>query len=132
MGCISGEPWLCFGHFDEVLYSFKKKGGNIRHLAEMDAFRQVSESCSLYDITASGPKFMCKKLQKWNWLKFGHIQHLLRQKKFRLKELQVRDSDDTEEQTMLHQEIKELLTREEILWRQHSRIQWSKKDALAK
>ncbi|GJV44880.1 fatty acid amide hydrolase-like protein [Tanacetum coccineum] len=48
MGCISGE----------VLYSFEKKGGNIRHLAEMDAFRQVSESCSLYDITASRLKFM--------------------------------------------------------------------------
>ncbi|GKC25579.1 fatty acid amide hydrolase-like protein [Tanacetum coccineum] len=46
-------------------------------------------------------------------------------------ELQVRNSDDTKEKTMLHQEIKELLTREEILWRQRSRIQWLKDDALS-
>ncbi|GJR81594.1 fatty acid amide hydrolase [Tanacetum coccineum] len=56
---------------------------------------------------------------------------LAKTKKFRLEELQVRNSDDTEEQTMLHQEIKELLTREEILWRQRSRIQWLKDDALS-
>ncbi|GKC20235.1 hypothetical protein Tco_1022385, partial [Tanacetum coccineum] len=31
----------------------------------------------------------------------------------------------------IHQEIKELLTREEILWRQRSRIQWLKEDALS-
>lgn len=43
-----------------------------------------------------------------------------------MEELQVNDSDDTEEQTMLQQVIKELLTREEILWRQRSKIQWLK------
>ncbi|GKC80562.1 hypothetical protein Tco_1131336 [Tanacetum coccineum] len=43
-----------------------------------------------------------------------------------MEELQVRDSNDNEEQTMLHQEMKELLTRGEILWRQRNRIQWLK------
>ncbi|GKC27854.1 beta-galactosidase 8-like protein, partial [Tanacetum coccineum] len=55
----------------------------------------------------------------------------LAKKKIRLEELHVRDSDDAEEQTMHHQEIKELLTSEEIIWRQRSRIQWLKANALS-
>lgn len=34
----SNQPWLCFGDFNEVLYSFEKKGGHIGNVAEMDAF----------------------------------------------------------------------------------------------
>nr|GEX62489.1 transcription factor bHLH3 [Tanacetum cinerariifolium] len=143
-----------------------KKGGNIGNLVELDAFRQVSESCSLYDITASVPKFIWDNCRRAVLHLTENIQQLIR-KRFRFEpmwlraddfsrvvenswahglsmglgtdptsllvacELHVIDSDDTEEHTMLRQDIKELLTHEEILWRQRSRIQWLKEDTLS-
>ncbi|GJS92282.1 reverse transcriptase [Tanacetum coccineum] len=118
----------------------------------MSAFRQACQWCSLGDIGAAGIKFTwgqpktggskrCKKAQPvfglfkldgnawneglakrvggdpvalltdcgdilytWNWSKFRHSK--------------------------LQGEIKELLIREEILWRQHSRVQWLKEGDL--
>ncbi|KAA3455040.1 reverse transcriptase [Gossypium australe] len=51
------HPWLVAGDFNEILFSFEKKGGGLRDQGRMDAFRDILEDCQLMDIGYSGTWF---------------------------------------------------------------------------
>lgn len=51
-------PWLVSGDFNEILYSFEKKGGLTRSKSRMEEFRMVLESCRLSDIGFTRPWFI--------------------------------------------------------------------------
>ncbi|GJS69602.1 hypothetical protein Tco_0768714 [Tanacetum coccineum] len=66
-----------------------------------------------------------KRLSDWNKTNFGHVQWSIKsiQKTFQI--LQSRfDGSTGDEQRVLREQIKELLTREELMWKQRSRVQW--------
>ncbi|PWA52122.1 hypothetical protein CTI12_AA457560 [Artemisia annua] len=65
------------------------------------------------------------KLSEWNKYSFGHVQRSIKSKQRSLYILQSRfDASTWLEQQQLREGIKELLTREELMWKQRSRIQW--------
>ncbi|PWA73584.1 hypothetical protein CTI12_AA146360 [Artemisia annua] len=65
------------------------------------------------------------RLSEWNKYSCGHVQRLLKSKQRSLQILQGSfDASTSAEQKELREEIKELLTREEKIWKQRSRIQW--------
>lgn len=71
----------------------------------------------------------CKEhLQRWNWRVFGNVNKILRQKQNRLQQLESIDGvlDKAKEIQSLKREINETLTREEIMWKQRSRVLWLK------
>ncbi|GMI75496.1 hypothetical protein like AT4G29090 [Hibiscus trionum] len=47
-------PWLVVGDFNEITYSFEKKGGRLRHERNMAGFRDVLEDCNLSDLGFNG------------------------------------------------------------------------------
>ncbi|KAA3468559.1 reverse transcriptase [Gossypium australe] len=47
-------PWLVVGDFNEIMYSFEKKGGLPRDNKRMEIFRDTLEDCNLMDIGFSG------------------------------------------------------------------------------
>ncbi|XP_040956169.1 uncharacterized protein [Gossypium hirsutum] len=51
------DPWLVCGDFNEILYSFEKKGGLPRKERRMEAFRKALEDCRLVDLGFSGRRF---------------------------------------------------------------------------
>lgn len=68
---FSSMPWLCFGDFNEVLYSHEKLGGTLQDLSKMIAFRDVVEYCGFDDLWFIGQPFTwtnCKYLRK-TWLR---------------------------------------------------------------
>ncbi|KAA3488794.1 reverse transcriptase [Gossypium australe] len=50
-------PWLVAGDFNEILYSFEKRGGVPREQKRMEAFRDTLEDCQLMDMGYSGVWF---------------------------------------------------------------------------
>lgn len=46
--------WLIMGDFNEIMYSFEKKGGRIRDKRQMSAFHEVLKECELCYIGFSG------------------------------------------------------------------------------
>ena len=65
------------------------------------------------------------KRSEWNKVSFGHFQRSIKSKKRALDVFQnYFDASTWEEQRALREEIKELLTREEIMWKQRSCVQW--------
>ncbi|KAA3460833.1 reverse transcriptase [Gossypium australe] len=51
------NPWLVCGDFNEILYSFEKKGGLPRDEKKMEEFKQVLDDCQLTDLGYSGKWF---------------------------------------------------------------------------
>ncbi|KAA3462404.1 reverse transcriptase [Gossypium australe] len=51
---IRSHPWIVCGDFNEILYSFKKRGGAPREEKRMEAFHNVLEECQLMDVGFSG------------------------------------------------------------------------------
>ncbi|KAG8490633.1 hypothetical protein CXB51_013830 [Gossypium anomalum] len=43
-------PWLVMGDFNEILFSFGKRGGRLREERQMVAFREALEDCELNDL----------------------------------------------------------------------------------
>ncbi|PWA79435.1 hypothetical protein CTI12_AA200820 [Artemisia annua] len=77
-----------------------------------------SDPCSIVEECAA-------RISEWNKNSFGHVQKSIRAKQKRLQMLQSCFDSSTEgQQHILKEEIKELLTREEVMWKQRSRIQW--------
>ncbi|GJT41078.1 reverse transcriptase [Tanacetum coccineum] len=95
------RPWICFGDFNEALYAFEKAGRRGCNNAQMEAFL---EDCKLW----LHPTIRQFSLQNYTSSSF--------QSRF--------DASTWREQQQLREEIKELLTREELMWKQRSRIQW--------
>lgn len=50
-------PWVCFGDFNEIMWSTEKRGGNPRHSFYMEMFRDVIARCKLTDLGFMGAKF---------------------------------------------------------------------------
>ncbi|PWA56180.1 hypothetical protein CTI12_AA420120 [Artemisia annua] len=200
---LSTLPWVCFGDFNEVLYSFEKVGARGCNMRELEAFAASCQYCDLYDLdrflatpdwsilfpsswvqnltriasdhspivlsqevyTVEGGKKRgfrfehmwlrdnrlrgvvedawlgglneglgsdpaalvrgcTQRLTEWNATSFGHVQRSIRAKIRKLEKLQKQlRHDSSQEQQDLQNEIKELYTREEIIWRQRSRVQ---------
>lgn len=69
----------------------------------------------------------CKHdLREWNWNVFGHVQREIRQKTKALKEVQESENNANIQARLrcLKDELNELLTREELMWKQRSRALW--------
>ncbi|XP_074297839.1 uncharacterized protein LOC141628625 [Silene latifolia] len=54
---MSNLPWVVIGDFNEILFEHEKSGGNTREQSVMDAFREVTDECSLIDIGYNGNPF---------------------------------------------------------------------------
>ncbi|KAA3479129.1 reverse transcriptase [Gossypium australe] len=52
-----GQSWLVYGDFNEILYSFEKKGGLPREEQRMEDFRNVLQDCQLIDVGYTGRWF---------------------------------------------------------------------------
>ncbi|KAH1047687.1 hypothetical protein J1N35_038471 [Gossypium stocksii] len=48
------KPWLVPGDFNEILFSFEKKGGRICEERQMAEFRKALDYCELYDLGFNG------------------------------------------------------------------------------
>ncbi|XP_074302306.1 uncharacterized protein LOC141633799 [Silene latifolia] len=51
------DPWLCFGDYNEILYSTEMMGGRTRAQWQMNNFRDAVDECGLRDIPFEGYKF---------------------------------------------------------------------------
>ncbi|GJX88622.1 ribonuclease H [Tanacetum coccineum] len=98
------EGWICFGDFNEILYAFEKLGGRGCNTNEMVDFSHACNIGNMEDMDATGVKFT------WSNGRQGCDN--------------VKKKLDRGEQDILKEEIKELLTREEVMWKQRSRVQW--------
>lgn len=68
LGQDQNYPWLFSGDFNEITYSFEKKGGLPREEKRMAAFRKVLNECQLIDVGYSGAWYTWEKgnLQETN------------------------------------------------------------------
>lgn len=53
------------GDFNEILYSFEKKGGVPREEGKMESFRAILDNCQLENLGFSGPWFMWERGRLW-------------------------------------------------------------------
>lgn len=65
-------PWMVVGDFNEIMYSFEKKGGRLRNEQNMARFRAVLVDCDLLDIGFSGSWF--------TWEKGKHLENNVRER----------------------------------------------------
>ena len=49
--------WLCMGDFSEILFFEEKRGGRVRPHCQMQAFRDVLDTCGFMDLGFTGPEF---------------------------------------------------------------------------
>lgn len=54
LGQEQDHPWLVSGDFNEIMYSFEKKGGQPMEEKKMAEFREVLKDCQLIDVGYSG------------------------------------------------------------------------------
>ena len=60
-------PWVCMGDFNEILLSEEKHGGRARPHSQMQAFRDVLDTCGFLDLGFTGPEFT------WNGNRHGYV-----------------------------------------------------------
>ncbi|XP_052477317.1 uncharacterized protein LOC128032639 [Gossypium raimondii] len=95
LGRDQRHPWLVSGDFNEIMYSFEKKGGLAREERRMEAFKKTLEECQLEDLGYTGAWFTWERgnlpktnirerldrgvaNDKWrNLFPSGNIQHLI-------------------------------------------------------
>lgn len=46
---LSSYPWLCFGDFNEILYTHENTNGNNRNMNLVADFRHAIKDCNLVD-----------------------------------------------------------------------------------
>ena len=86
-----------------------------------DPYREVS------DLPIEDRLTRCQnQLQQWNQTVFGNVNKNLRRKQTHLQQLESLNSlnDNEAEIRELRKEVNEVLTREEIMWKQRSRVEW--------
>ncbi|XP_057779959.1 uncharacterized protein LOC130998561 [Salvia miltiorrhiza] len=59
-----GERWLCGGDFNETLFHFEKKGGNMKPDARLNTFRSTVDACGLVDLGFVGDPYTWTNNQK--------------------------------------------------------------------
>ncbi|CAM8994384.1 unnamed protein product [Rhodiola kirilowii] len=195
-------PWIVFGDFNEVCFSWEVKGGRIRGEWQMRAFRETLLDCGLSDLGYKGTPFTfsnrrsgagemkarldrmlannawrrlfpdaqvshisatssdhaiillhsmvkarksvnncfrfepmwirneeCSKiLSRWNSESFGKVGKRIRELKGELESVRLLeiDKETIARQADIVEKIDEWRLREEILWRQRSRVEWLK------
>ena len=67
-----GEPWMCIGDFNAILYSTEKLSKRPPQQNQMDAFREALEGCQLEDLGFKGYPFT------WNNKRPGEANTKLR------------------------------------------------------
>lgn len=68
LATLSSLPWLCFGHFNEVLELNEKLGGRDKKVNLVNDFRKAIRDCDLMDLGSTGYPFT------WSNRRFGlHI-----------------------------------------------------------
>ena len=60
-------PWLCMGDFNEILFTDEKRGGRVCLYGQMQAFRDVLDTCGFVDLGFTGLEFM------WQGNRHGHV-----------------------------------------------------------
>ena len=50
-------PWVCMGDFNKILLTKEKQGGRVHPHNQMQAFRDVSDTCGFVDLGFTGPEF---------------------------------------------------------------------------
>ncbi|XP_075636850.1 uncharacterized protein LOC142609106 [Castanea sativa] len=55
------KPWLCYGHFNEILRQDEKLGGASRPYNQMQQFREVMDECGFMDLGFEGSKYTWSK-----------------------------------------------------------------------
>ncbi|XP_057791112.1 uncharacterized protein LOC131008237 [Salvia miltiorrhiza] len=58
------DEWICGGDFNETMYHFEKKGGNVKSDARLERFRETVDVCGLVDLGFSGDPFTWNNNQK--------------------------------------------------------------------
>lgn len=53
----SHMPWMVVGNFNEIMFSFEKKGGRIHNEWNIVRFREVLSKCNLSDVSFTGKWF---------------------------------------------------------------------------
>ncbi|XP_073037284.1 uncharacterized protein [Primulina eburnea] len=140
-----GVPWLVGGDFNEICFDREKMGGSSRPLSKTRAFREALDACSLAteadfsDVvhqgwdknnqTVSLPNRLkdCKKyLKAWAGSRFGTIPRQLLNKRKQLSHLQTHGQwqKSISRIGVLEHEVEELATKEELYWKQRSRVNW--------
>ncbi|KAH1113590.1 hypothetical protein J1N35_006968, partial [Gossypium stocksii] len=61
LGYDQSVPWLVFGDFNEIVSSFKKKGGRVRSEGQIAEFKTTLEDCLLNDVGCVGRWFTWEK-----------------------------------------------------------------------
>ncbi|CAB4268382.1 unnamed protein product [Prunus armeniaca] len=92
-----------------------------------DIIREAWDSTDAMGGVKEGIKNCAGKLAKWNKLTFGHVQKQLAAAHKELEVLQGRMGQD---QVLLKKKVERtivvLLEKEEVMWRQRSRVAWLK------
>jgi len=70
-------PWLCAGHFNEVLFHHEKEGGVPRAQSCIDRFNGALEVCELDDLGFSGDIFTWRNKQTIGTIGNTHIRERL-------------------------------------------------------
>ena len=60
-------PWLCMGDFNEILFSEEKRGGQVRPYCQMQAFKDVLDTCGFMDLCFTRPEFT------WHGVRRGQV-----------------------------------------------------------
>ncbi|XP_057811697.1 uncharacterized protein LOC131025935 [Salvia miltiorrhiza] len=58
------SKWICVGDFNETMYHFEKRGGNLKTDLRLELFRSTVESCNLIDLGFSGDPFTWSNNQR--------------------------------------------------------------------
>lgn len=60
-------PWVCMGDSNEIPLFEEKRGGRVRPHGQMQAFREVLDTCVFLDLGFTGPQF------SWQGNRHGHV-----------------------------------------------------------
>ncbi|KAJ8445589.1 hypothetical protein Cgig2_012477 [Carnegiea gigantea] len=114
--------WLVGGDLNEIVYNYEKTEGPPKPLGILDAFQQTFTDCGFLDLGFSRHEF-----RRWNGrdeeasieerTKIGHVQNEIRRRKERIALLA-----NAQERKGLLDKLSEWRRKEEILWWQHSGV----------
>ncbi|KAK4482042.1 hypothetical protein RD792_012965 [Penstemon davidsonii] len=145
-------PWMLTGDFNQVISSNEKKGGCLPSLGRCLRFKEMIDNCGLIDLGFRGPKFtwwnsregmarirerIDRSMVNTDWQRLfpnSLVIHLPRTHSDHHPILTLCDgtpqSGDnnflSELESTLIGEYNTVLSQEELLWYQKSRVQWSK------
>lgn len=67
LASLNVTPWIIFGDFNEVCFSWEIKGNKIRGEWQMRQFREVVEESNLYDLGFQGHQYTFSNRRMGSW-----------------------------------------------------------------